>query len=97
MNNFDQMDRHDADGDVYLAYFRNDLVLGFVWDGNIEHPVQVTPEMGEPIIDTFEVPDAEHQSPGATADDLETNGPGFLFAMFKRWCDNYAADKWERE
>jgi hypothetical protein len=71
---------HDDDGQVYLGYFRKDKVLGFVWDGNIEHRIQVTREMGEPIIDTFEL-----NLHGA----ITINPPG-LFLMFQRACDHYA-------
>lgn len=69
--------RHDDDGRVYLAYFRVDLTLGFVWDGNIEHPVQVTREMGEDVIDTFHLPDVGFM-PYAE-----------MFALFKRSCDQF--------
>jgi len=48
--------RHDADGQPYIAYYRNDSTTGFIWSGNSDEPVQVTREMGEPVIDTFEVP-----------------------------------------
>jgi hypothetical protein len=72
--------RHDADGHVYLAYYRNDRVLGFIWDGNIEHPIQVTHEMGEAVHDTFEL-----DLHGAI-----TINPSGLFLMFKRACDQYA-------
>jgi hypothetical protein len=70
--------RHDEDGQVYLAYFRNDAVLGFIWDGNIEHPVQVTRETSEPVIDTFQLPDL---GVGLS--------PMTLFVLFKRECDRY--------
>lgn len=71
--------RHDTDGQVYLAYFRNDVNTGFVWDGNIEHPIQVTREMGEPIIDTFDLPDLGGY----------TVSPMTLFAAFRNACDDY--------
>jgi hypothetical protein len=45
--------RQDEDGTPYLAYFRNDLTMGFIWDGHVDHPVQVQREMGEPVIATF--------------------------------------------
>lgn len=69
-------DRHDADGKAYMAYFRNDLILGFIWSGVHTDPVQVTREMGEPIIDTFMGVPA-HGAPSPLDD-------------FKRACDAYA-------
>lgn len=45
--------RHDADGKAYWAYYRNELTLGFIWNGRDADPIQVTREMGEPVIDTF--------------------------------------------
>lgn len=73
--------RHDTDGQVYLAYFRKDANLGFVWDGNIEHPIQVTHEMGEAVIDTFELggPLGGYIMPSVA-----------LFEVFKEHCDHYA-------
>jgi hypothetical protein len=66
--------RHDADGQPYVAYYRNDAVTGFIWSGRVKDPVQVTREMGEPIIDTF----------------LLTGGGGFVaLPEFKRQCDRY--------
>lgn len=76
-------DRHDANGQVHLAYFRDDVNTGFVWDGNIEHPIQVTREVGEPIIDTFDLPDLGGY----------TVSPMTLFALFKNACDDYVAGK----
>lgn len=81
------IDRHDADGKAYVAYYRNDLTMGFIWSGIHTDPVQVTREMGAPVIDTFlGVPahgapsllddfkracDAYADAPGATAEDLQ--------------------------
>lgn len=76
-------DRHDEDGTPYLAYFRNDVNTGFIWDGNIEHPIQVTREMGEPVVDTFDLPDL-----GDARVSVMT-----LFAVFKNACDDYVAGK----
>lgn len=45
--------RHDADGKAYIAYFNPGVMVGFIWDGDPSSPVQVTREMGEPIIAMF--------------------------------------------
>lgn len=47
--------RHDDNGKAYVAYFRQDVTTGFIWTGNDNDEVQVTREMGEPIIDTFKL------------------------------------------
>ena len=72
--------RHDTDGQVYLAYFRKDANLGFVWDGNIEHPVQVTHEMGEDVHATFDIG-------GPTGGFIMPST--LLFDLFKEKCDHY--------
>ena len=68
--------RHDEDGKPYIAYYRNDLTMGFIWSGNSADDVQVTREMGEPIIATFEVTNPLSWSHSLTD--------------FKRACDAWA-------
>lgn len=70
--------REDADGYPYLAYYRNDLTLGFVWSGDQERPVQVTREMGEPVIDTFHLA-------------IASGKPADVLARFQNACDLWAA------
>lgn len=53
MTQHPETNRHDNDGQPYIAYYRADLVIGFIWDGNPAHHIQVTREMGEPVIDSF--------------------------------------------
>lgn len=66
--------RHDEDGQPYIAYFRNDVIAGFIWSGRQQDPVQVSHEMGEPIIDTFM---------------LKGGGAPHSLADFKRDCDDW--------
>lgn len=73
-------DRHDADGQAYIAYFRRDPMMHFIWTGNNDDPVQVTHgESGEPIDATFEV---------AIAWDQHTED---VLVAFKHACDLFAA------
>ena len=71
--------RHDTDGQVFIAYFRADKILGFAWDGDIEHSVEVTREVGEPVIDRFEPPQIPRP---------QTHWE--VFHAFQLWCDRYA-------
>ena len=74
-------DREDADGYPYLAYYRNDLTLGFVWSGDQERPAQVTREMGEPVIDTFHLA-------------IASGKPADVLARFQNACDMWVAKVW---
>jgi hypothetical protein len=74
--------RHDADGQPYLAYYRNDLTTGFVWSGEVADDVQVTREMGEPIIDSFPIDRARWWKVRPFAD--------AMLREFARQCDAWA-------
>ena len=78
--NYESAARHDANGQPYVAYYRNDLTTGFIWSGHVADDVQVTREMGEPIIDTFPIDIAGWQTSFVTG----TAGP---LAEFARQCD----------
>lgn len=71
------IDRHDEDGQAYVAYYRADRTTGFIWSGSIADPVQVTREMGEPVIDTFQV----------TVDQRQPTP--VVLVQFKAACDRY--------
>lgn len=96
------LSRHDADGQAYVAYYRNDRTTGFIWSGDHNDPVQVTREMGEPVIDTFLVPPAALKAVWQRVfDDFkaagEPDGDHFAARAY-RWASdavNHANRKWE--
>lgn len=50
----DQPTRNDANGRPYIGYYVPEEHLSFLWDGHTV--VQVSKEMGEPILWTFYLP-----------------------------------------
>jgi hypothetical protein len=72
-----------GNGTAHLTYYRPAESLSFVWDGTLDHPIEVEHGgYGEPVIATID------PRPLMPAD-----GPGSwgeVFAWFTRTCDEWA-------
>lgn len=73
-------------GTAHLTYYIAEQSLSFVWDGSLDHPIEVEHGgYGEPVIATID--------PRTL---IPTDGPGGwgeMFEWFERRCDEWAAQR----